>query len=193
MDVNPYQPPAFSDEALAELQVADSRRRLRPLGIWLLSGLHLVAGLFFSFGVFFLLRLREGGNPVLLRFWFLIPMMGIVAALGLGSGFGMWLGKRWGWWLATFYYTWGVLGVIADLGFALVANGTGGLAPILPRELTLFVIHGLILAYLLRRKVREFFRLEAMPMYVALAPLALLATLALVATHLLASAQEVGE
>lgn len=40
----------------------------------------------------------------------------LLAIVGLGSGIGMWLGLRWGWWLAAFYYVHAILRSLSALG-----------------------------------------------------------------------------
>lgn len=98
---------------------SEPTRPSRPGGITALSVLHIVGGVvlfvlpFIMFG-----ELDEIGGfmadlgipPALLLISFLL-----LAGLSLGSGIGMWRGAGWGWWLASFYYIYGVFRNIGAL------------------------------------------------------------------------------
>ena len=84
----------------------------RPVGVSILSALHIVGGvLLLGLQVFMLAKLDEvskglsdAGIPPAL----LIMGMLLLAGIALASGIGMWLGTRWGWWCATFYYVYSI-------------------------------------------------------------------------------------
>jgi hypothetical protein len=95
----------------------------------------------------------------------------------------MWLGERWGWWLATFYYLWAVFGVIFNWGHAFATGAMGGFE-VYGEESLVIAVHAAILAYLLHRKIRVYSRLETMPLHWALAAPVCMAIAALVVTYL---------
>jgi hypothetical protein len=189
MDLNPYLPPLVAGPTLADEQSAGDCPAPRPIGIWLLSGLHLLAGLFFlsMIGIVLWTLNTDGSNPTALPLGFLAGIYGVMAALALGSATGLWRGQRWGWWLSAFYYVWGALGAVADL--LLVeprldpADGESIIDP-LPSKLIQFAIYALILQYLFKGTVRDFFRLQSLSSLNSLMLLGLLAIVVLAATYL---------
>ena len=66
----------------------------RPVGIKILSPLHAIGGMVLLFKVAF-------GAPNILA----VILLVYLGLLALSSAIGMWLGKRWGWWLGAFFYT----------------------------------------------------------------------------------------
>jgi hypothetical protein len=169
MEINPYQAPTEIATGLAAEPAGAGGPPTRPVGIWILSGLHLLAGLLFlaALGLFVSQRrsLEIADGVMASLFWFVAVMCGFLAAVALSSGVGMWLGARWGWWIASFYYVWAVLGVVAD--FLLTMSQISQFDPLniaigLAGKLVQLVIHALILAYLFKRNVRAFFRLQTL-------------------------------
>lgn len=86
----------------------------------------------------------------------------LLSVIAFASGIGMWLGTRWGWWCATFYYVYS----IARYGNALLL--VDGFAEALEddsRELesyyfkfgALIVFHFLLLLYFFKPNVVEYF------------------------------------
>ncbi len=84
----------------------------RPVGVSILAVLHFIGGILL-FGVQFLMfanlnameeSLRTIGIPPAL----LIVAVMFLAALAIASGVGMWIGTKWGWWLAAFYYVYSI-------------------------------------------------------------------------------------
>jgi len=185
MEFNPYEPPVVAAPTLEEEQRRD--RGTRPVGIWILSGLHLFVGLLFvAATAFFVFEFASGGeNRSHLPFWFVIALSAFMATLGTTSSIGMWRGTKWGWWLATYYYVWTVLDVLSEKAFALW-NSEQPIMTLLPevllRKAVPLGVCVLIILYLLKRSVCEFFRLELRRAYIALAVLALIATVVLAAT-----------
>jgi hypothetical protein len=198
VDVNPYQPPSDLAATLSSEQADAGAPRRRPIGIWILAGVHLLAGLLFlSALLLFLYQIRSADNPgrVYSFFWFATVVSGFMAGVGLSSAIGLWRGARWGWWLATFYYVWAVLGVLADFLMALpwvshmdVESITVSL---LVRVIQL-VIHALILAYLFKRNVRAFCKLQSLRIDQALIPLVIIAVMLLAASYLVTRSQFAG-
>ena len=77
----------------------------RQLGIKVLSVLHILSGILLALRAlisttrFQELQARLHATPILA-----IVLLAYLAVLALSSGVGMWRGKRWGWWLAAFFY-----------------------------------------------------------------------------------------
>jgi hypothetical protein len=164
MELNPYQPPVVAVPTLADEQHARDRPAPRPIGIWILSGLHLLAGLFFVAAPFLLRELASDPEnfPVLL----VAVRCAIVGTLALASSIGMWRGARWGWWTTAFCYVWALLGVVAN----------GSTMAYLPAEkLMQLAVNGLILLYLFKSAVRDYFCLKSLNMSRALVVLAIVA------------------
>ncbi len=199
MDVNPYQPPTVLSPALPSQEAGQSGPTRRPIGIWILSGIHSLAGIFFLIAtVSFLHRLRSpdfGTGPLHPLLGYLTVVAGVLSVLGASSGIGMWQGARWGWWLGTFYYVWAVLGVVADFLMALSwfsQMDVQSLAISFAIRLTQLVIHALILAYLFKRNVRAFFQLQSLRIDQALIPLVIIAVILLAASYFVSRSQFAG-
>ena len=84
----------------------------RPLGVSILSVLHIIGGaLALLMTPLLVVGFMRGGDEaaqVFERFGFtpavILVAIGLLGALALASGVGMWMGRAWGWRLATFYY-----------------------------------------------------------------------------------------
>lgn len=166
MELNPYQPPVVAAPTLADAQHAGDRPAPRPIGIWILSGLHLLAGLYFLAAPFLLYELASDREnfPML----FVAVRCVTVAALALASSIGMWRGARWGWWTTAFCYVWALLGVVVNLDGNAMAH-------LLLGNLMKPAVYGLILLYLFKSTVRYYFRLNSLNTPKALVVLALIA------------------
>ncbi len=94
----------------------NASKETRPIGIAILSWLHMISGIF-GFFIFILLILLFRNNPEaqnLLSSIGIPPVLLIVAILfilvmTLVSGIGMWKGKKWGWILGSFNYLYEVV------------------------------------------------------------------------------------
>jgi len=187
MEVNPYQPPIVAVPTLAEEVSAGDRPAPRPIGIWILSGLHLLVGLLFL--AMFLILLWQLSTDRTIRLvvpGLVIVLFGLIVGMAAATTIGMWLGAKWGWWLTAFYYVWATLGVVADSLFMLLRLeevDPEWRASFATKQSILFVVHGLILLYLFKRTVRDFFRLKSQRMVTALAILATLAIVVMGATY----------
>ncbi len=92
--------------------------KTRPVGVSILSALMLLsgvamAGLLFFAAFFMDWKGRESqlataaatiGAPVSM----LIGSVVFLAALAIEAGFGMWQGRRWGWWLGSFWFVYAI-------------------------------------------------------------------------------------
>ena len=157
----------------------------RPIGLSILAVLHLLGGLVL-FAIQFLLWTRVdqmkqplqviGMPPVIL----LAGVM-FLSLLGIISGIGMWTGARWGWWVAAFYYVYGVfrnagaLIAVAQLAEHL-EGGPRGPAYYVVKHSGRIVVHALILLYLMKANVLEFFDQQSLSKPKALGLLAAICT-----------------
>lgn len=103
----------------------------RPVGITILAVLYFLSGVaILGMQVAFYRQLNEGLGGVGVST--VVAQLGIffLAALGLAAGTGMWLAKRWGWWLGAFYLTYSVARSINALivlpGLLEAAGGSAG-------------------------------------------------------------------
>ncbi len=142
-----------------------------PTGVAILAILHLVGGTLL-FGAQLFLWFHSESLEDSLRFIGIAPAALIVSVaflslLTVASGIGMWMGKKWGWWLASFYYVYGVfrnaaaLATIHTLADQLgdSVRGPGFYAV---KHSVRILVHLLLLAYLLKGNVLHYFGLETM-------------------------------
>ena len=188
MDVNPYQPPTDAGLMRAHEFSPAERPAPRPLGISILAGVHLLVALLLVVATIILIWAADsvvitvGNSPM----WFVYGLFALITVVALSTSIGMWLGVRWGWWLAAFYYVWGVLGVVAQflvLFWQVDQWDVQTIASALPGRLIQLAIHALILLYLFKGSVRDFFRLRFLRIHQALIPMAIVA-IALLVAHL---------
>lgn len=173
---------------------APERERLkpdRPLGVSILAVLHLIGGIGLFFAQFLLWSRLDamqqpmetiGIPPVVL----LAGVM-FLSLLALASGIGLWTGARWGWWAAAFYYVYGIFrNGAALLTLAQFAEhlegGTRGPEYYFIKHAGRIVVHGLILLYLMKGNVLEFFGQESLSKAKALALLVSICTAIVLAT-----------
>ncbi len=103
-----------------------------------------------------------GISPVLL----IIGAM-FLALLSIASGVGMWMGTKWGWWLASFYY----IDSICRNGSALftviaiadqLEGGNRGPEYYMIKHGGRIIIHFLLFLYFFKGNVLEFFGLQTL-------------------------------
>jgi hypothetical protein len=96
---NPYQPPSATFS-----EAPTDRSDVRPLGIAILSVLHILGGLLMAaLGIFLASRFDEEARRSIFGLAPLI-LSPVLALLTIGIAVGLWRAKKWAWWLATFYY-----------------------------------------------------------------------------------------
>lgn len=96
----------------------------------------------------------------------ILLLLGILflAALGTASGIGMWIGHKWGWWVSSFYYVYGIfrngaaIATVIAMSDALEGESRG-LGFYLVKFGGRIVIHFLILLYLFSENVLGYFDL----------------------------------
>ena len=84
----------------------------RPTGVTILSVLHWIGGALLLAGQVMLLTSLVRVSPALDAIGIppalLVMSIMLLAGIALASSVGMWIGTRWGWWCAAFYYVYGV-------------------------------------------------------------------------------------
>lgn len=98
-----------------------------PLGVFLLSLLHLGSGIFLIY------QLANGWSNVEkaamdlgMPSWSLVVSVLFLGVLAIASGVGLISGKKWGWWFASFYYAYAIaryLSALLSLPGILGAHG----------------------------------------------------------------------
>jgi hypothetical protein len=152
-------------------------RSARPLGISILSVLHFLGGvvLLILAAAFPILtankpEIAEGMAAVGIPLPLLIAGIVFLAVLAIGSGIGMWIGAKWGWYLGSFYYMYSVVrNILAFLNvYLLVDQMPAAEVAAMTRgpEYHYFkfggrvVIHALIFLYFFKGNVVEHFGLK---------------------------------
>jgi len=168
---------ATNDDPYYTGSVVGDARRGRPVGIAVLAVLHFGGGILLgAMQLFMLPKLDEFEEP--LRSAGLSPLLLLIgitflALLGIAAAIGMWFGRKWGWWLATFYYVYAMARNIWAL--VLIARlhddlGNGGRGPedYYFKHLGRIVVHALILVYFFRANVLSYFGLERLSKWTAM-------------------------
>ncbi len=142
----------------------------RPVGVSILAVLHLIGGILL-FGAQFLLfanlqamgeSLRSIGIPPVL----LIIGVMFLAVLAIASGVGMWMGTKWGWWLASFYYVYSIFRNCSALltVFTIADQLEGdsrGPEYYMTKHGVRIIVHLLLFLYFFNGNVLAFFGMEA--------------------------------
>jgi hypothetical protein len=143
----------------------------RPVGISILAVLHFIGGILL-FGSQFLLfanlqameeSLRAIGIPPVL----LIIGVMFLAVLAIASGVGMWMGAKWGWWLASFYYVYSIFrngsALLTVVAMAdQLEGGSRGPEYYMIKHGVRIIVHFLLFLYFFKGNVLEFFGLETL-------------------------------
>jgi len=178
MDRNPYQSPAGAASSW-EADEQPPERGPRPLGIWILSGLHVLGGVGLLAAAVALQVAAAAGwedatGPIEAD-WLLTFLLCSLAAYAILSGLGLWRGDRWGWWLSAFYW----------VGMAMNWIGEGSVtvwkmrhedlaffAGVVGIVLVRLLVHVFLVVYHFKRSVRDFFGLRSLSMFKTIAMLA---------------------
>ncbi|WP_425396633.1 hypothetical protein [Aeoliella sp.] len=169
MTENPYQPPASAPSSATD----ESQRETmaRPVGVTILAILHFIGGVVLLIAQFLLFTNLEtiGGN---LRFVGVSPLLLVIglmflAILTIASGVGMWMGTKWGWWLATFYYVYSIFRNGAALFTIMVMmdqleGGSRGPEYYVVKHGVRVIVHFLLFLYFFQGNVLDFFGLRAL-------------------------------
>ena len=152
----------------------EESRKKRPIGISILSWLHILGG--------------AAGAAIVVAFlpgmWNTPEALGVLNAIGIPpallllaivfllilaclSGVGMWMGKRWGWFLGSFYYAYSVVrniialaaipGLLGALSSEELAEATHGPGYYYAKHGTRVVVHALLYLYFFKSNVRAYF------------------------------------
>jgi hypothetical protein len=178
MEQNPYQPPDAT--ALpSESEPVHSERGPRPVGIWILSGLHVLVGVLFlaaaiAFQVAAAIGVEDATGPIEAD-WVLTSLFCALAAYAIISGVGLWRGARWGWWLSAFYWVGMAMNWIGE-GSATIwkmrHDDPRLLATLVAIVLVRLVFHFFLVLYHFKHTVRSFFGLHSLRMVRTIAILA---------------------
>lgn len=166
---NPYDSPT---SITSQASVEPHRRPThRPLGVSILAVLHFFGGIVLFGSQFYLFAnlqsmeqsLRSiGVSPVLL-----VVSATFLAVLAIASGVGMWVGAKWGWWCALFYYVYSIIRNSSAL-LAVVAmadeleGGTRGPEYYMIRHGGRIIVSALLFLYFFKGNVLAFFDLETL-------------------------------
>ncbi|EMI47185.1 putative membrane protein [Rhodopirellula sp. SWK7] len=168
---NPYDSPLFASVSTSGASENAPRPTERPVGVSVLAVLHILGGLVL-FGVQFLMFARLDSMEESLRAMGIPPVLVIVgvmflSVLTIASGIGMWMGTRWGWWLAAFYYVYGVLrnasALYTVVSMADQLEGTArGPEFYMIKHSVRIVIQSLLLMYFFKGNVLDYFDLSTL-------------------------------
>ena len=166
---NPYQPPVVAAPTSEVKQLAE--RGPRPLGIWLLSGLHVLVGLAFVTGAIALQVAAAAGwedatGPIEAD-WLLTCGLCALATYAIASGVGLWRGDRWGWWLSAFYWVGVAMNWIGEGSASLWKSrheDNGFLIGLAAMVLLRLLFHVYLVLYHFKHSVRSFFGLQSLHM-----------------------------
>ncbi|QEG02806.1 hypothetical protein Mal15_69270 [Stieleria maiorica] len=106
--------------------------------------------------------MEESLSSVGIPYVLLVIGVMFLAILTIASGVGMWMGTKWGWWLASFYYVYGIFRNGSAL-FTVVTmadqleGGTRGPEYYMTKHGVRIVIHCLLVLYFFKPNVLEFF------------------------------------
>jgi hypothetical protein len=138
------------------------------VGVSILAVLHLVGGLGLAALQVVLLSqmgaIEETLRSIGLPPWVLIVGVLFLTALAIASAVGMWTGARWGWWLAAFYYMYGVfrnataLYTVAAMS-GLLEDSSRGPEYYFVKHAIRLVVSLLLFCYFFKTNVLEFFGL----------------------------------
>jgi hypothetical protein len=144
--------------------------------------LHVVGGALAVLVACFVLweAFTERRSPQEPPLWIMMTFLVVYVVLLLGSGFGMWQGSKWGWWLGNFVYFWNLVVGLVQIP-VLLWNSGGSIFTDNPSWLfqnsTGLAVTSLVVLYFFKRSVRDFFGLRSMKIVFALLLLGLVSLL----------------
>lgn len=136
----------------------------RPIGITILSILHFTGGVgTIIFYFFFNNLLNQVSDELGFSSIVMIASIVFLGLLSIITAIGMWLGKRWGWWLAAFYYIYAMIRYGNHIITVLTAPDwmlvNVKVSYLVTKDIIRIIIHGLIFIYFFKNNVKDFFRL----------------------------------
>lgn len=156
-------------------------KKNRPIGISILAVLHIAGGILGAIVIAFLIA-QFGKNPEaqqnfaqILAILGLPPALIIVSiilifGLSVASGIGMWKGKKWGWYLGSFYYMYNMVrnaNALVTIPLLMNSMSSDELENMSREPLYYYIKHGsrvivslLLYLYFFKGNVREFFSLS---------------------------------
>lgn len=168
MDLNPYESQAVA-ASQPEPGEQSTARGPRPLGIWILSGLHVLFGIA-ALGAAIALQVAaavgwEDATGPIEGDWLLTLAFCAIAAYAIASGIGLWRGDRWGWWLSAFYWVGVAMNWIGEGSFIIWNMRSEELpdfAVLAGVALVRLLVHVLFVMYHFKNSVRRYFGLQSL-------------------------------
>ncbi|MCB7130187.1 MAG: hypothetical protein J3T61_11690, partial [Candidatus Brocadiales bacterium] len=168
MDDNPYRTGA-ADSSVVDAESLSASDR--PVGIVLLALVHLVSGLYIAGQRWFMLVNIYSTSPgsITMSASYKVMLFGevLIVVVAITSAVGLFVGAKWGWWLAAFHWTWRIAREVLIPLSALILTGLSNNAE---TEVTLdfaemfvpVILQSLLLLYLFKENVLEFFRFDSL-------------------------------
>jgi hypothetical protein len=133
---------------------------------WLIGYLVLYGGILLALQLFAFRNLVESGVELDSSPTFILVSILFLGILGIAGGIGLWLGKKWGWWLSTFYF----LYALSREANTLINPASSGLEPTrswLSAGLGI-LLSIVVLLYLYSHEILVHFHLEKFPRWISL-------------------------
>ena len=159
-----------TDEQSIDGEILVTNQSNQPTGVTILAVLHLIGGILLFVMQFALIANMADAATALQTIgmspYLLIAGVMFLSVITIGSGAGMIVGAKWGWWLGAFYYVYSIfrngsaiLGVIslADQ----IEDGTRGVNHYLFKHGARIVVNALLLLYFFKENVLEYFNLSS--------------------------------
>ena len=171
MDDNPYRAGAADSSVVDAKSLSASDR---PIGIVLLALVHLANALSIAGNrVFILVKVYSASQgPITISAFsasYKVMLFGevLIVVVAITSAVGLFVGAKWGWWLAAFHWTWRIAREVLIPLSALILTGLSNNAE---TEVTLdfaemfvpVILQSLLLLYLFKENVLEFFRFDSL-------------------------------
>jgi len=170
---NPYDSPSSptTKTSVKPSVKPNGRETARPVGLSILAILHVINGVLLfgtQFPMFTNLQEMEGslrsiGIPQVLP---IVDVM-LMAILAIASGVGMWIGTKWGWWLASFSYVYSIFrngsALLAIVAMADQLEGDSrGPEYFMIKHGGRIIVHAMLFLYFFKGNVLENFGLETL-------------------------------
>lgn len=162
------------DPSLLPEPALQKPRRPAYLG-WLIGYLVLYGGILLALQLFAWQNLVKSGLPLTVPPTILLVSILFLGGLGIAAGIGLWLAKKWGWWLAAFYFLYAFTRAVIDLVLPASA-GVDASRSWLSAALGIFLCV-VVLLYLYSREILAHFHLDKFPRWISLSILLVAAAL----------------
>jgi len=188
MEINPYDSPPV-DETGADCVFLPTR----PVGVAILAVLHTLAAV--ALGALLIILIANAEDNARwfeqkgLPFTWFAVISAVFVLLAVACGIGMWLGTKWAWWLAAFYYFFVLFGdncqLLLMVPLKAVAQDYEAVTVLLVRQGVGGIIHFALLRYLFQANVLRYFGLNSLRKLRALGVLFAITIVLVIATIVL--------